>query len=398
MLNACLIGVSGFGAVHYHDMLRLTAQGRVRLAAVTVINPVEEAAKCTVLRDMGCAIFSDYREMLEQFRNQAELCFIPTGIHLHAPMSIAALRAGMNVFVEKPVAPTVQEVRQMQAAEQETGRFVAVGYQTMYARETAVMKSAILNGDLGRIRMIKCYGLWPRLDSYYSRNNWAGRLKTGADWVLDSPFNNALAHQLNMICYLAGSSMTAAARPVRIQAELYRGHDIESTDTAALRIETAEGIPLLFLVTHCSERSDGPVLVVEGRRGRIRWTFNQTEITRNGLTQTMPNDPGELVREQMLDQVLDRVAKPETFICSPAIAGVQTLCVNGAHDATTIQTVPAESIHRYPHEGSVKTEIIGLDQMIVQAFEQEKLFSELGIPWTRASASFDLRNYPSFPA
>ena len=58
----------------------------------------------------------------------------------------------------------------------------------------------------GRPRRFSTLCCWPRDLAYYRRNTWAGRLRdpdTGG-WVLDSPANNAMAHFLHNLLYLAG--------------------------------------------------------------------------------------------------------------------------------------------------------------------------------------------------
>ena len=62
----------------------------------------------------------------------ADVLTVPLGIHMHVPVSIDAMRAGLNVYCEKPVAATVQEVDALIAAKNETGRSVAIGYQHIY--------------------------------------------------------------------------------------------------------------------------------------------------------------------------------------------------------------------------------------------------------------------------
>ena len=80
MINVAVIGISGFGAVHYADFVREHAAGRVNVVAATVINQADEPEKCAFLQSIGCRLFTDYRAMLEEFRGKIDLCFIPTGI------------------------------------------------------------------------------------------------------------------------------------------------------------------------------------------------------------------------------------------------------------------------------------------------------------------------------
>ncbi len=86
-----LLGVSGFSGVYYEDLILRAAEGSIDLKAATVINEEEEPAKCAGLRQAGCRIYRRYEDMLEAEHGRIDLCIIPTGIHLHAPMTLAAL-------------------------------------------------------------------------------------------------------------------------------------------------------------------------------------------------------------------------------------------------------------------------------------------------------------------
>jgi len=407
MFRAAIIGVTGFGDIHYRDLMREYGQGRMRPVAATIINPEEAAEKISRLRAAGCAIYADWREMLARHAGEIDICFIPTGIPLHAPMTIASLKAGANVFVEKPAAATVQEVRAMQTAEAETGRWVAVGYQSMYSPEMLIMKQAILHGDLGEVEAIKFYGLWPRDDDYYQRNSWAGRLR-GADgaWILDSPYNNALAHQLNQIAFLAGATLKRSATPTAVRAELYRARNIASADTACIRCATQEGITLWCFVTHASQANEGPVLTVRGR-GSISWTFQGTVVRRrDGSEQRLPSQrglDGRDVRELIMDALCRKLAgDPDAFVCDLAIAKAQTIIVNGAHDSSPIRAAPREMVRR--EERSGKTWVIwhGIDDLIRRAAQEERMFHEYSAPWAAAGREVSVAGYVdgsiSFPA
>lgn len=397
MTTACIIGVSGFGATHYDDLMAEVEAGRMRVLGATVINQDEEAAKCAHLESLGCALFTDHRRMLARFRNRVDLCLVPTGIPLHAPMSIDAMRAGANVLVEKPVAATVQEVQAMASTEAVTGRFTAVAYQYLYAAETLTMKRLLTGGRLGSVHSVKFWGLWPRPDSYYARNGWAGRLRVGGTWVLDSPIANALSHQLNMAAFLAGSELPAPARPRSVQAELYRGRDIDSLDTACLRVETHDGPTLYGFVTHCSERNAGPELVARGERGTLRWMPGRARVEYpDGTVEEIPCDGAEAMRTRMLARVRERVRDRGAFVCDLANAGTHTLIVNGAHESSAIHTIDRGHITRTPGEESIKTVIRGIDEVVLQAFAGERLFSEMEVPWARPGAVFALDGYRGF--
>ena len=207
----------------------------------------------------------------------------------------------MHVLVEKPAAGCIQDVRSMQHASCAADKLVAVGYQHMYAATTLETKRNILDGLIGNVEAIKCRVMWPRDHAYYGRNNWAGRLRVGDRWVLDSPFNHAAAHHLMMMLFLAGAEERQAATPVSVEAELYRANDIESADTACIRVVTNAGIPLLFYVTHACTDSLDPEIHVRGAHGSILWTHAGSVIeSEAGTRQELKSIKFNALQEHMM--------------------------------------------------------------------------------------------------
>ena len=78
----------------------------------------------------------------------------------------------------------------------------------MYADSTVPTKRHILEGTIGTLESVKCMVMWPRDHAYYKRNNWAGRLMVGDTQVNDSPYNNAVAHDLMMMLFQAGDRVS----------------------------------------------------------------------------------------------------------------------------------------------------------------------------------------------
>ncbi len=375
--KVALVGVSGFGRVHYEDILRAYRAERVEIVCATVINQEEETAKCEILRQCGCTIFDEAQEMFRQFAGKVDVCFLPVGIGFHAPMSIAAMRAGMNVFLEKPLAATVQEADEIIAVSRETECFVAVGYQLMYQPQVRAMKRAILAGDIGEVKAIRGIGLWPRGKPYYTRNNWAGKLRTERGWILDSPVNNALAHYLNLVCYLGGSSQDAMADIEALEAGLYRANpDIESFDTAFLKMKSAQGVDLLFVTSHVAQTNLEPMIEVIGDKGRIHWTNDSYTLQTEGGTSAtfaMPSD--EQTRDNIMDAVLRRVSDAKAGVFTPRRAKLLTSIVNAAHASAPIVPVPSEQVSQVvgESENDVRCVWNGLDEIIRKCYDEIRM-------------------------
>jgi predicted dehydrogenase len=382
VIKTCIIGVSGYGRIHYDMLLAAQAAGEVEIVGAAIINQDEEPEKCARLQELGCRIFDDYHVMLNDLSGVAEFCMIPTGTPLHRPMTVAALEAGMHVLVEKPAAGCLEDVRAMQGAAKKAGKMVAVGYQHMYAPVAMATKKVILDGEIGTVESIKCLVMWPRDHDYYTRNGWAGKLTANGMAVNDSPFNNAVAHDLMMSLFLAGATQRDAAMPTSVDAELYRANAIESTDTASILVETAEGVPIRFYATHACQERFGPEIHIRGTLGTIVKTHGDSILT------PITGDPRSLVSEEngearsgMMAVVLDAVQGGPSFICDLETASRQTMVVSMIHESCAIQSVKGETVT--PETGPARTFIPVVEEAMRQAFDAEQLLSETGAAWTQ---------------
>jgi len=398
MINAAIIGVSGFGRTHYEDIVREYHRKRANIAGATIINQEEEKDKCDFLKSIGCRLFTDYNQMLDVLRGKIDICFIPTGIALHAPMSIAAMRAGANVYVEKPLAATVQETSAMLEAERETGKFVAVGYQTMYQPETRKIKEYILDGKIGQVHTLKTYGLWPRNVEYYQRNAWAGQLKSGNAWVLDSPFNNALAHYLNLLSFYAGESFSRPAAIAFVQAGLFRAKPIRSADTAWIKTVTGDAKTLLFYVSHSCAEQQGPVTVICGQHGEIEYDHSKTAVRlKDGTVEEFASAQGTAVRQNVMDALIDKLHGHDRFICNLEIAAAQTIICNGAHESSEILQAPSEYVKTIEDSKGVRLDVItGIEDIIRTAFRQNRLPDKNDAPWITGGGVINMTGYHQF--
>ena len=339
--RCAIIGISGYGRVHL-GLAREAASSGLTIAAAVVINPVEEAENVRLLTAGGCRIYDRYETMLERERGQIDLCLIPTGIAWHTRMTVAALRAGMNVLVEKPLAASVAEVCAIQAAAAETGRWVAVGFQDIYDPAAHELKRRLLAGSIGRVQGVRFLGLWPRPPGYFTRNSWAGRLAADGAPVLDSVLNNAFAHFVNLSLFLVGPSFAEAAQADRVEAVLWRTNPIESFDTGIVRATTPEGVRLWFGASHASATTREPEIVIEGETGRVLWHHEREWVLgREGKgVERHPVGPTNASRSAMMRDVVRRLDHADAFVCTPEIALRHTELIAQIHARGHIERAP----------------------------------------------------------
>lgn len=401
MIKAAVVGVTGFGGTHYNDLIREYEAGRVQPVAAVVINPEEAAAKVAKLQEIGCDILPDFDSLISKYAGKLDICCIPTGIALHKPMSVAAVEAGFNVFVEKPVAATVAEVNEMTAAAKKYGKFIAVGFQNMYQSETLRIKEILLSGMIGKPQSFKCYAMWPRHFAYYNRNKWAGRILGGnGEAILDSPFTNALAHDLNLQLFYAGKTMDEMADVVSVQSVLMRANDIESCDTASIKCITSDGCELLFNVTHAANCLSHPLHIIKCENGELHTNraFSMCKVfdQEGNLLEEVPFDTEP--RRNIWTAMSDRINGKKSFICTPEMAGIHTLVSNAAFDSAPVINFPEDLVSTvtFDETGVERRVVRGIEKILRRTFDENRLFNEDDFSFVRPGKIIDLKQYNGF--
>lgn len=377
-----LIGISGYGRIHLNLAKQWRDRGEAVIVAATVINAEEEVEEVAGLRAGGCEIYADYEQMLATHSGEIDLCMIPTGIHWHARMTITALRAGANVLVEKPLSGVMSEVAAVRAAEHETGRFVAVGFQDYYEPGTAWLKQHLLDGAIGRVQSVRFLGLWPRPRSYFLRNEWAGRLLYQGRPVFDSPLSNAFAHFVMLSLYFAGETLALPAAARLLDAELFRAHAMETFDTAVARLETESGVNLWFGVSHACHSLQEPEIVIEGSAGSAGWRYER-EAWWQGVEgelhrRELPDAFG--ARHHMMVAAVARLRDEQVAVCTPEIAARHTQVIEALHSHIPVQVLSADDLHwteAVTAEGAIPW-AEGMDEALRRAYREGSLLAEVG--------------------
>lgn len=389
--RVALIGVTGYGALYVKLLRECRLRGDFTLTAALVINRSQPAAAeaARELEAWGTRLHEDAESFFALERGKIDLCLIPAGIAWHARLSVAALRAGMNVLVEKPLAGCMEDVEAMRAAERETGRWIAVGFQDLYCGVAQSLRAEIMSGGLGTIRQVAGVGLWPRPLAYYERNGWAGRLRSDGAGVLDSPLNNAFAHFVTLGLYFTSNRWAKVSDIHLEQAELFRANDIETFDTAVVRA-SGGGVRYWFGYSHATRETLEPELVMEGSRGRMRWVYNgEVEWQEHGKDKVkFPLPDIFAIRHEMLSAVVRRLQGPGPWICDTAVAGLHTEFICKLHANAEARDFPSELVTRSNSEaGGPGVVVEGLGQALLRAYEARSNLREEGFGVTIRSFS-----------
>lgn len=149
-------GLIGFGRMGSGLLGGFLSRTRV-LAVCDVDTTRRNAAKQRTdghYQNTDCAAYSDFRELLD--REDIDLAIIATPDHWHASQSIAAMRAGKDVYCEKPLTHNIHEAIELMKVAAETKRIVQTGSQQRSSREFRAASELVRNGVLGKITHVDC--------------------------------------------------------------------------------------------------------------------------------------------------------------------------------------------------------------------------------------------------
>ncbi len=278
-----VIGLGGMGNFHlgYLDQIE-----GATIAAVCDVDPqrVEKTAAKYDAQAPGGKVgrFTTYADMLAAKAVDAVL--IATPHPLHPDAAIAAFNAGVHVLSEKPVAVTVKQARQMNAAHA-AGKNLK--FSLMYQMRTVPlykkMRELILEGDLGEItRVTWLITDWFRSWTYYASSGWRATWAGEGGGVLI----NQCPHNLDLIQWTTGLSPNR----VTAVASVGKTHPIEVEDEVSAILEYPNGA-IGHFVTTTGEAPGTNRFEVCGDRGKLvaeggKLTFHRTRKSVRDVRET----------------------------------------------------------------------------------------------------------------
>jgi len=159
-INVALIGMGLMMGSHQGHML---SRDDVQVVAVCDVDRSKrERAKASIEKAYankmgqgnykGCDAYNEYERIIE--RKDIDAVVVCTPDHWHAPISVAAMRAGKDVYVQKPMTLTVREGRIMSNVARQYGIILQVGSQQRSDRAFRKACEIVRNGLIGKVHTI----------------------------------------------------------------------------------------------------------------------------------------------------------------------------------------------------------------------------------------------------
>ena len=261
--NVALIGCGGIAVNHLQAIGYLD---NVKVVALCDIKP-EKAQALNEKFGLNAKIYTDYIEMLNT--EKLDAIHVATPHYLHAPMTIEALNRDVNVFLEKPMCMTRQEIADMLDAEKNSNARACVCFQNRYNPSTLMAKK-VAEEDGGAISAYGCI-FWERTKPYYTESGWRGTYATEGGGVL---INQAI-HTLDLVCQFLG-------KPKKLWATKANHHlkgVIEVEDSCEGLICFENGKRANFYATTSFEGRDATILyLVTEKKRRIQLQYSAVYV------------------------------------------------------------------------------------------------------------------------
>ena len=192
--------VVGCGSIGQRHARLLNARADVEVAVCDVLEENLEAAS----QHAGCT--ERYRRLEEALACPFEAAVVATPNDSHAAVAVAALRAGLDVLLEKPMADTVAAAETIAEAADTTGRLLMVAYNMRHHPGLREMKRIVDKGRIGRL-----VGGRAMVGSYYTLMcaRTPFRLTEKGILAVDA------SHELDFLRWFFGDVVEVSARTAR---------------------------------------------------------------------------------------------------------------------------------------------------------------------------------------
>jgi predicted dehydrogenase len=252
--------------------------------------------------------YVDYKDLLA--RNDINGVIIATPDHLHRQCLIDAVRAGKDVYIEKPLSRTIAEGNEMVAAARATRQIVQVGNQRRSGDHFKRAREIVASGGIGEIRFIRIWDFryrpvdpyikrskdsslfapelidWPRFLGPATKRPYDAKRASGWRWFWDYAgglMTDIGPHWLDVAMWITGSE---GPQTVSCNGGKYQNLDWETPDNVHAILDCGT-FAIVFMVQFMNgQEYDGAAfyglegsIVQENQRGMmVRYDKNRKEV------------------------------------------------------------------------------------------------------------------------
>lgn len=249
MIKVAVIGVGSMGQNHARLYFQ-SEQAKLVAVADAHLPQLEKVAHKYQVK-----AYTDYREMLENEEIDAVSIAVPTS--LHKEVALAALKKRKHVLLEKPIASTEEEAREIIIAAKNSGANLMIGHIERFNTALLELKQRLKRGDLGEIYKIDVQRIGP----------FPARI-TDVGVITDLS-----VHDLDIINYLLDSNQG----PLSLYAETQQKLHPHCEDAVTALLRYPQGILAVLNVNYLSPTKIRQ-LQVFGKKGMFQVNYLDQEL------------------------------------------------------------------------------------------------------------------------
>ena len=308
--------VIGCGRIAPKHAESIVALEEAELVAVCDIVPEKAQAFAD---KYGAKPYTSYEEMLAN--EDLDVVTIATESNLHAPIGIAAARAGKHVMVEKPMAMTLESADELIRTCKEAGVKLAVIHQNRFNKSIKLMHKALEEGRFGNLTHGQATVRWNRDDNYYAQAPWRGtKLQDGGVLM------NQSIHNIDLLQWTFGpvESVFGYTRTAMRKIEM------EDIGTAVIKFKSG-ALGIIEAASTIYPKNIEETLNVFGETGSViiggiavnrieNWEFPGSEEEKELIFASQENDPPDVYgfgHREIISDMIEAIRQDR----SPAIPG-----------------------------------------------------------------------------
>lgn len=216
------IGIIGCGAVARY--CHVPALERMKGITIVAAADPDESSSSQVARATGAAVHESAESLLARDDIHAVVISVPS--HLHAAVAIAAANAGKAFYLEKPIATTMQDARDVCRAATDAGVAAAVGFNRRAHPLHVRARNLIAGGALGEVHSV--HSVFSEPSPRDGMPGWKRARATGGGALLD-----LASHHVDLVRWLLGTEVCSVSATMKSA--------VTEDDSAAVSMTLAGG-------------------------------------------------------------------------------------------------------------------------------------------------------------
>ncbi len=142
----------GAGGMGFYTLDGIARHKKVTLACVAEVDSEHLAQVKGKYPD--ARVYEDWRDLLRKERKNLDAICVGTPDHMHAPIAMTAMNAGLHAYVQKPLTHDIYEARQLEAVARKKKLITQMGIQQHSTREYQTAVKLIQGGAIGKVKEV----------------------------------------------------------------------------------------------------------------------------------------------------------------------------------------------------------------------------------------------------